>query len=59
MPGRDLKNIKKKYLDKMTFGTLRSNARHKLLVKTNISLPVGVVTCFSVNGRWPKPCSTT
>jgi hypothetical protein len=22
-------------------------------------LPVGVVICFSVNGRWPRPCSTT
>lgn len=22
-------------------------------------LPVGVTTCFSVKGRWPRPCSTT
>lgn len=22
-------------------------------------LPVGVMTCFSLNGRWPRPCSTT
>lgn len=22
-------------------------------------LPGGVVTCFSLKGRWPRPCSTT
>lgn len=24
-----------------------------------VDIPVGVVICFSVNGRWPRPCSTT
>lgn len=26
---------------------------------TVVQLPVGVMICFSVKGRWPRPCSTT
>jgi len=32
-------------------------SRRKVFKK--LRLPVGVSTCFSVNGRCPKPCSTT
>jgi hypothetical protein len=28
-------------------------------IRCHSKIPVGVITCFSVNGKCPRPCSTT